>query len=115
METLIMIAASVLTTLGIVLVIWLISSVRSLLKQMKTNDVEIPDLHRRIDHESIEIYQNLDNMKSELDKRFEDSYNDLDKRFDTNYRTMYELRDNLQGDVDRLIERDLELSKSKNK
>ena len=39
----------------------------------------------------------------------------MDKRFDTNYRTMYDLRDNLQGDVDRLIERDLELSKSKNK
>ena len=117
METIILIASSVLTTLGIVLVIWLISGVRSTQKQLKSYDEE---------RESAEIYQNLENIKDELDKNLDkvkdeldrnlhDSHNDLDKRFDTSYRAMYELRDNIQSDVDRLIEKDLETNKSINK
>ena len=115
METLILIVSSVLITLGIILVIWLISSVRSAQKQLKDYDGDIPDIHRRIDQESHNIYQHLDNMKMGIDKEFENSYQDLDKRFDNSYRTMYELRDSLQSDVDRLIEKDLETSKSKTK
>jgi flagellar motility protein MotE (MotC chaperone) len=126
METIILIASSVLTTLGIVLVIWLISGVRSTQKQLKSYDEEIPNIYHRVERESAEIYQNLENIKDELDKNLDkvkdeldrnlhDSHNDLDKRFDTSYRAMYELRDNIQSDVDRLIEKDLETNKSINK
>ena len=108
METLILMLSSVLATLGIILVVWLISSVRSAQKQLKGYEEEIPELHRRIDQETTEIYQHLDNMKSEIDKNFEDSYKDLDNRFDNNYRTMYEFRDWAKEQIERLIETDLQ-------
>ena len=115
METFIMIASSVLTTLGIIGAVWLIFSVRSMQKQLNNCAADIPavnenslEAHSRIDKFEDDIYRELDNLQKVIES-------EMDKRFDTNYRTMYELRDNLQGDVDRLIERDLELSKSKNK
>ena len=125
MET-IMIAASVLTTLGIVLVIWLISSVRSLQKQMKTNNAEISDMHYSRNTDQSEISNRFDNIYGEIDNRFNNNYDEIDKRFDktddeidkrfdNSYRTIYDLRDSIQSDVDRLIERDLELSKTINK
>jgi len=107
METLILIASSVLTTLGIILVVWLISSVRSAQKQLKDYDGEIPELHRRIEEESQNIYQCLDNLKIEYDRNFDDLHNDLDKRFDNSYRTMYEFRDWSKEQIERLIETDL--------
>lgn len=107
METLILIGSSVVITLGIVLVIWLISSVRSAQKQLKDYDGEIPELHRRIDEDNRSIIEEIDENLNELDRRLDDLQNDLDKRFDSSYRTMYEFRDWSKEQIERLIETDL--------
>ena len=108
METLFLIVSSVLITLGIIAVIWLLSSVRSVQKQLKNFEAEINELPRYIDEMSNESRRGLADTKREIDKEVEHLYNDLDKRFDNSYRTMYEFRDWAKEQIERLIETDLQ-------
>ena len=108
METLFLIVSSVLSTLGIVLIFWLISSVRSAQKQLKEYDEAIPELHRSIEQEINDVYKNLDNLNEEKNQQINSIQEDIDKRFDNSYRTMYEFRDWAKEQIERLIETDLQ-------
>ena len=107
METFIMIASSVLTTLGIIGAVWLIFSVRSMQKQLNNCAADIPavnenslEAHSRIDKFEDDIYRELDNLQKVIES-------EMDKRFDNNYRTMYDFRDWAKEQIERLIETDL--------
>ena len=96
METFIMIASSVLTTLGIIGAVWLIFSVRSMQKQLNDYVDDTTEVHSRIDKFEDDIYKELAKLDHEMDKRF-----------DNNYRTMYDFRDWAKEQIERLIETDL--------
>ena len=107
METFIMIASSVLTTLGIIGAVWLIFSVRSMQKQLNNCAADIPavnenslEAHSRIDKFEDDVYKELDNLQKVIES-------EMDKRFDNNYRTMYDFRDWAKEQIERLIETDL--------
>ena len=115
METLFLIVSSVLTTLGIVLVVWLISSVRSVQKLTKELDERTQDVHRYIDEVSNEAGRATSNLSDKLNHELELLHIDLDKRFDKSYRTMYEFRDWADEQINRLIESDLKNENEKTK
>ena len=115
METLFLIVSSVLTTLGIILVVWLISNVRSVQKLTKELDERTQDAHRYIDTVNEEVHRNFDRLQSYVDTELERVHADLDKRFDKSYRTMYEFRDWADEQITRLIESDLKNEKEKTK
>jgi len=100
METFIMIASSVLTTLGIIGAVWLIFGVRSMQKQLNDYVDDITEVHSRIDKFEDDIYRELDNLQKVIE-------GEMDKRFDNNYRTMYDFRDWAKEQIERLIETDL--------
>ena len=107
METLFLIVSSVLTTLGIILVIWLISNLRSVQKLSKQLDANIQDVHRYIDEVKEDAGREIANLSDRFNREFESLHIDLDKRFDKSYRTMYEFRDWADEQITRLIESDL--------
>jgi hypothetical protein len=115
METLFLIVSSVLTTLGIILVVWLISNVRSVQKLTKELDERTQDAHRYIDRVNDEVYRTFDKLNNYVDTELERVHTDLDKRFDKSYRTMYEFRDWADEQITRLIESDLKNEKEKTK
>ena len=107
METLFLIVSSVLTTLGIILVVWLISNVRSVQKLTKEVDERTQDVHRYIDEVNNELGREITNLSERLNRELELLQIDLDKRFDKSYRTMYDFRDWADEQITRLIETDL--------
>ena len=113
METQFLIVSSVLTTLGIVLVVWLISSVRSVQKLTKELDERTQDVHRYIDEVNNELRREITNLSDKLNHELQLLQIDLDKRFDKSYRTMYEFRDWADEQINRLIESDLKNEKLK--
>ena len=113
METQFLIVSSVLTTLGIVLVIWLISNVRSVQKLTKDLDERTQDVHRYIDEVSNEAGRGIAKLSDKLNHELELLQIDLDKRFDKSYRTMYDFRDWADEQINRLIETDLKNEKEK--
>ena len=100
METFIMIASSVLITLGIIGAVWLIFGVRSMQKQLNDYVDDTTEVHSRIDKFEDDIYRELDNLQKVIES-------EMDKRFDNNYRTMYDFRDWAKEQIERLIETDL--------
>ena len=114
METLFLIVSSVLTTLGIILVIWLISNLRSVQKLSKQLDANIQDVHRYIDEVNNGLERNITKISDRIERELELLQIDLDKRFDKSYRTMYEFRDWADEQITRLIETDLK-NEGKNK
>tara|TARA_R110000787_G_scaffold169297_4_gene282042 strand:+ start:480 stop:830 length:351 start_codon:yes stop_codon:yes gene_type:complete len=107
METLFLIVSSVLTTLGIVTVIWLISNVRSVQKLSKQLDANLQDVHRYIDEVKEDTMSEIGKLSDFVDRESETLQEDLEKRFDKSYRTMYEFRDWADEQINRLIESDL--------
>jgi len=114
METTFLIVSSVLTTLGIILVIWLISNIRSVQKLTKDLDERTQDIHRYIDEVNNGLERNITKISDRIDRELELLQIDLDKRFDKSYRTMYEFRDWADEQITRLIETDLK-NEGKNK
>jgi uncharacterized protein YoxC len=100
--------SSVLTTLGIVLIFWLISSVRSAQKQLKEYGEVIPELHRSIEQEINDVYKNLEKEIDEKSQQINEIQEDTNRKFDNSYRTMYEFRDWAKEQIERLIETDLQ-------
>ena len=68
METLFLIVSSVLTTLGIVTVIWLISNVRSVQKLSKQLDANLQDVHRYIDEVKEDTMSEIGKLSDFVDR-----------------------------------------------
>ena len=94
-------------TLGIILVIWLISNVRSVQKLSKQLDANLQDVHRYVDEVKEDTGRDIAKLSDKFNREFEILQEDLDKRFDKSYRTMYEFRDWADEQITRLIETDL--------
>ena len=122
METVNLVVISVISTLCFGSLVYLLYSVRSLQKKIKTlsasNSLQIQtneDLYKCIDENEghctterndlgDDLYREIDNLQ----KKFE---GEMDKRFDKCYRTQYEFRDWSKEQIERLIENDLDKSK----
>ena len=106
METVTLVVISVIITLGIGSIVYLLSSVRSLQKKIKTLNAMIV-LREQTDDD---IYRLINRNDKEMDRRINrdiDLLNqEVDKRFDKSYRAMYEFRDWASEQINRLIEKD---------
>lgn len=106
METVTLVVISVLFTLGIGSLVYLLFGVRSLQNKIKTLNAMI-SLREQTDED---IYRLIDRNDKETDRRINrdlDLLNqDVDKRFDKSYRAMYEFRDWASEQINRLIEKD---------
>ena len=106
METVTLVVLSVITTLGIGILVYLLSSVRSLQNKIKTLNAMLT-LREQADDE---LYRVIDKNDEEINRRVDrdlDSFSsDVDKRFDKSYRAMYEFRDWASEQINRLIEKD---------
>jgi len=106
METVTLVVVSVIATLCIGSIVYLISSVRSLQNKIKTlnamvtlREQEDDNLYRTIDASEKETNQRITHDLSAFER-------DVEKRFDKSYRTMYEFRDWASEQITRLIEKD---------
>ena len=106
METVTLVVISVIATLGIGSIVYLLSSVRSLQNKIKTLNAMLSLREQEDDN----LYRALDSSEKETNRRVDrdlDSLSqDVDKRFDKSYRTMYEFRDWASEQINRLIEQD---------
>lgn len=106
METVTLVVISVIATLGIVSIVYLLSSVRSLQKKIKTLNAMIT-LREQTDDD---IYRLINRNDKEMDRRINRDIDLLNQsvgeRFDKSYRAMYEFRDWASEQINRLIEKD---------
>tara|TARA_B100000900_G_C20437409_1_gene657558 strand:+ start:120 stop:452 length:333 start_codon:yes stop_codon:yes gene_type:complete len=106
METVTLVVVSVITTLCIGSLVYLIFSVRSLQNKIKTLNAMVTLREQEDDN----LYRALDSSEKETNRRVDrdlDSLSqDVDKRFDKSYRAMYEFRDWASEQINRLIEKD---------
>ena len=106
METVTLVVVSVITTLCIGSLVYLISSVRSLQNKIKTLNAML-SLREQEDEN---IYRLIDSNEKGWDRRIDRDIHllnqDVEKRFDKSYRTMYEFRDWASEQINRLIEKD---------
>ena len=106
METVTLVVISVILTLGIGSIVYLLSSVRSLQNNIKTLNAMLTlqeqtdeDIHRLIGRNDEEMDRRINRDMDLLNQ-------DVDKRFDKSYRAMYEFRDWASEQINRLIEKD---------
>lgn len=106
METVTLVVISVISTLCIGSLVYLLYGVRSLQNKIKTLSAMI-ELQKQTDDD---IYRLINRNDKEMDRRINrdiDLLNqDVDKRFDKSYRAMYEFRDWASEQINRLIEKD---------
>ncbi len=106
METVTLVVISVLLTLGIGSIVYLLSSVRSLQKNIKTLNAMMI-LREQTDDDIYRLINDNDKERNRLLQRSLDLVSqDTDKRFDKSYRAMYEFRDWASEQINRLIEKD---------
>lgn len=106
METVTLVVISVITTLCIGSIVYLISSVRSLQNKIKTLKAMIVLREQEDDN----LYRSIDASEKETNNRITSDLSaferDVEKRFDKSYRAMYEFRDWASEQINRLIEKD---------
>ena len=106
METVTLVVVSVITTLCIGSLVYLISSVRSLQNKIKTLNAMLSLREKEDDN----LYQVIDASERKTNQRITDDFSaferDVEKRFDKSYRAMYEFRDWASEQINRLIEKD---------
>jgi len=106
METVTLVVISVLSTLGIGILVYLLSSVRSLQNKIKTLNAMLT-LREQTDDELYRVIDaNDESTNRRIDRDLDSLSSDVDKRFDKSYRAMYEFRDWASEQINRLIEKD---------
>jgi len=106
METVTLVVLSVITTLGIGILVYLLSSVRSLQNKIKTLNAMLT-LREQTDDELYRVIDaNDESTNRRIDRDLDSLSSDVDKRFDKSYRAMYEFRDWASEQINRLIEKD---------
>tara|TARA_R100000005_G_scaffold77660_1_gene44867 strand:- start:268 stop:696 length:429 start_codon:yes stop_codon:yes gene_type:complete len=106
METVTLVAISVITTLCLGSIVYLLYSVRSLQNKIKT----LKTMLSLREKEDENLYRVIDASEKETNQRITEDFGaferDVEKRFDKSYRTMYEFRDWASEQINRLIEKD---------
>ena len=106
METVTLVVASVITTLIIGSLVYLLFGVRSLQNKIKT----LTAMLRLREQEDENLYRTIEDLNKETNERISNDFlmteRDIEKRFDKCYRTMYEFRDWASEQINRLIEKD---------
>ena len=106
METVTLVVISVITTLCLGSIVYLLYSVRSLQNKIKT----LKTMLSLREKEDENLYRVIDASEKETNQRITEDFGaferDVEKRFDKSYRTMYEFRDWASEQINRLIEKD---------